>query len=73
MSSCPHRKSRSVRIGRRLLALALTMKALNGPITQLSQLEPARFFAGPNLWLGLAFAAAFIYAAVRLRRSREPT
>jgi ABC-2 type transport system permease protein len=46
--------------------------ALKGPITQLSQLEPARFFASPNLWLGLAFAAAFLYAAVRLRRSREP-
>ena len=46
--------------------------ALHSPITQLSQLEPARFFAGPNLWLGLAFAAAFLYAAVRLRRSREP-
>jgi ABC-2 type transport system permease protein len=45
--------------------------SLKGPITQLSQLEPAHFFASPNLWLGLVFAAAFIYAAVHLRRSRE--
>jgi len=46
--------------------------ALKGPITQLSQLEPAHFFASPNLWLGLALAAACLYAAVRLRRYREP-
>ena len=44
-----------------------------GPITQLSQLEPARFFASPNLWLGLAFAAACIYGAIRLRRHRDPS
>jgi ABC-2 type transport system permease protein len=46
--------------------------ALKNPVTQLSQLEPAHFFASPNLWLGLAIAAAFLYAAVRLRRYREP-
>ncbi len=47
--------------------------ALHSPITQLSQLEPARFFASPNLWLGLAFAAACIYGAIRLRRHRDPS
>ena len=50
-----------------------TPNALHSPITQLSQLEPARFFASPNLWLGLAFAAACIYGAVRLRRHRDPS
>ena len=50
-----------------------TPNALHSPITQLSQLEPARFFAGPNLWLGLAFAAACIYGAIRLRRHRDPS
>jgi ABC-2 type transport system permease protein len=47
--------------------------ALHTPITQVSQLEPARFFAAPNLWLGLAFAVACIYGAVRLRRHRDPS
>jgi ABC-2 type transport system permease protein len=47
--------------------------ALHTPITQLSQLEPARYFASPNLWLGLAFAAACIYGAIRLRRHRDPS
>jgi ABC-2 type transport system permease protein len=47
--------------------------ALHTPITQLSQLEPARFLASPNLWLGLAFAAAFIYGAIRLRRHQDPS
>jgi ABC-2 type transport system permease protein len=50
-----------------------TPNALHSPITQLSQLEPARFFASPNLWLGLAFAAACIYGAIRLRRHRDPS
>ena len=41
-------------------------------ITQLSQLDPVRFFTSPGLWLGLLAAAAFLYAAARLRRSKEP-
>jgi ABC-2 type transport system permease protein len=52
---------------------AFQPNALKTPITELSQLEPARFLANPNLWLGLAFAAACIVAAIRLRRYREPT
>jgi ABC-2 type transport system permease protein len=38
----------------------------------LAQLTPGRFLSSPSLWLGLAFAAACLAAAVRLRRSREP-
>jgi ABC-2 type transport system permease protein len=41
-------------------------------ITRLSQLEPVKFLSTPGLWIGLAFAAAFLAAAVRLRRYREP-
>jgi ABC-2 type transport system permease protein len=38
----------------------------------LTQLTPGRFLISPGLWIGLAFAAAFVAAAVRLRRYREP-
>jgi ABC-2 type transport system permease protein len=36
------------------------------------QLTPGRYLSTPGLWLGLVFAAAFILAAVRLRRYRGP-
>lgn len=41
-------------------------------IDSLSQLTPWRFLTTPALWIGLVVAAAFIAAAVRLRRDREP-
>jgi ABC-2 type transport system permease protein len=37
-----------------------------------SQLDPIGFFTTPGLWLGLAFTALCLAAAVRLRGSREP-
>jgi len=43
-----------------------------GIIDPLGQLTPARFLSTPGLWIGLALAAAFLAAAVRLRRNREP-
>lgn len=33
---------------------------------------PVQFLISPGLWIGLAVAAAFLGAAVRLRRKREP-
>jgi len=36
------------------------------------QLTPARFLSTPGLWVGLIFAAAFVFAAIRLRRYRMP-
>ena len=54
------------------MAEAFAPSAGQHPITQLSQLDPARFFASPGLWLGLVAAALFLYAAVRVRRSKEP-
>jgi ABC-2 type transport system permease protein len=53
------------------LGEAFVPGALNGPVTSLSQLDPARFLTGPGLWLGLVAAAAFLFAAIRLRRSKE--
>jgi ABC-2 type transport system permease protein len=38
----------------------------------LSALTAAQFFSTPGLWIGLAVAAAFLAAAARLRRNREP-
>jgi len=38
----------------------------------LTQITPGRFLSSPGLWIGLAFAAVFLAAAVRLRRYREP-
>ena len=33
---------------------------------------PSHFFAVPGLWIGLAVAAVFLFAAIRLRRYRGP-
>jgi ABC-2 type transport system permease protein len=38
----------------------------------LTRLTPGRFLSSPGLWIGLAVAAIFLAAAVRLRRYREP-
>jgi ABC-2 type transport system permease protein len=38
----------------------------------LTSLAVGEFFMNPGLWIGLAVAAAFLAAAVRLRRYREP-
>jgi ABC-2 type transport system permease protein len=44
----------------------------NPPVDPLASLTPGRFLATSGLWIGLLFAAAFIAAAIRLRRNREP-
>jgi hypothetical protein len=33
---------------------------------------PVQFLVSPGFWIGLVVAAAFLGAAVRLRRKREP-
>ena len=58
-------------------AAAFNLKDKNGvPIDAhfipLAQVTPGRFLGSPSLWLGLIVAAAFLAAAVRLRRYREP-
>jgi len=58
----------------RLFGFAADAFAFNahGTIDSLTQLTPGKFLSTPGLWIGLAFAAAFLTAAVRLRRYREP-
>jgi ABC-2 type transport system permease protein len=41
-------------------------------IDMLGQFEPITLLTTPGLWIGLAITAAFLAAAVRLRRNREP-
>jgi ABC-2 type transport system permease protein len=42
------------------------------PRDPLAHLTPGKFLTTPGLWVGLLLAAAFVYAAVRLRRGRGP-
>jgi ABC-2 type transport system permease protein len=46
--------------------------AVDPQLNPLTQLTPGKFLSTPGLWLGLAFAAICLAAAVRLRRYREP-
>jgi ABC-2 type transport system permease protein len=48
-------------------AFAFNMHSIDSP-----QLTPVRYLSTPGLWLGLIVAAAFVVAAVRLRRYRGP-
>ncbi len=41
-------------------------------INEMAALTPAQFFSEPGLWIGLAIAAVFLAAAIRLRRYRGP-
>ena len=42
------------------------------PMDPMMQLTPGRFPGSPGLWIGLAVTAAFLAAAVRLRRYQGP-
>jgi ABC-2 type transport system permease protein len=42
------------------------------PMDPMTHLTPGHFLTSPGLWIGLALAAAFLGAAARLRRYREP-
>jgi ABC-2 type transport system permease protein len=44
----------------------------NATIDSLAQLTPGRYLSSPGLWIGLVVAAAFLAAAIRLRRYRGP-
>lgn len=42
------------------------------PMDPFTHITLGKFLSTPGLWLGLIVAAAFLFAAARLRRSREP-
>jgi ABC-2 type transport system permease protein len=42
------------------------------PTDPMTHFMPGSFLSSPGLWIGLAIAAVFLAAAVRLRRYREP-
>jgi ABC-2 type transport system permease protein len=54
------------------MAEAFSVNATKAPIIELSQLDPLRFLSSPGLWIGLVLAAAFLTAALHVRRNREP-
>ena len=51
---------------------AFELPPKHGAMVRLTQLDPLGFLTSPGLWVGLLFAAAFLAAAVRLRRRGEP-
>jgi hypothetical protein len=42
------------------------------PTDSMTHIAPAHFLSSRGLWIGLALAAVFLAAAVRLRSYREP-
>jgi ABC-2 type transport system permease protein len=56
----------------RLMGFAPEAFAFNAHTIDSPHLTPGRYVSTPGLWLGLIFAAAFVVAAVRLRRYRGP-
>jgi ABC-2 type transport system permease protein len=56
----------------RLMGFAPEPFAFNLHSIESPQLTPGKYLSAPGLWLGLIFAAAFVVAAVRLRRYRGP-
>ena len=51
-------------------AEAVVSTARGMPLDSMTQMTPGAFLSSPGLWIGLAVAAAFLAAAVRLRRYR---
>jgi ABC-2 type transport system permease protein len=59
--------------GRLIGFLPIAFGGSSGPtIDPLARLTPGRFLSTSDLWIGLVVAAAFLAAAVRLRRYRGP-
>ena len=62
-------------VGSRLLGAGPTVASTSAdmfPTDPMTHISPVHFLGSPGLWIGLALAAVFLAAAVRLRRYREP-
>jgi len=62
-------------VGSRLIGAAPTVASTPPnmfPTDPMTHIASAHFLSSSGLWIGLAFAAVFLAAAVRLRRYREP-
>jgi len=62
-------------VGSRLMGAAPTVASTSTdmfPTDPMTHIAPDHFLSSPGLWIGLALAAVFLAAAVRLRRYREP-
>ena len=62
-------------VGSRLIGDTAAAASTSGdvfPTHPMTHITPAAFLATPGLWIGLAVAAAFLAAAVRLRRYQGP-
>jgi ABC-2 type transport system permease protein len=62
-------------VGSRLMGVAPTVVSTSPgmfPTDPMTHIAPAHFLTSPGLWIGLAIAAAFLAAAVRLRRYQGP-
>ena len=62
-------------VGSRLIGAAPTVASTSPdmfPTDPMTHIAPAQFLASPGLWIGLAFAAACLAGAVRLRRYQGP-
>jgi ABC-2 type transport system permease protein len=63
-------------VGSRLIGNAPTVALTSPgmfPTDPMTHITPGHFLSTPGLWIGLAFAAACLAAAVRLRRYQGPT
>ncbi|HEY6303498.1 MAG TPA: ABC transporter permease [Terriglobales bacterium] len=62
-------------VGSRLIGAAPTVASTSPdvfPSDPMTHIAPGSFLTSPGLWIGLTIAAAFLAAAVRLRRDRGP-
>jgi ABC-2 type transport system permease protein len=60
-------------VGSRLIGAAPTVASTDMfPTHPMTHITPDRFLSSPGLWIGLAFAAVCLAAAVRLRRYQGP-
>jgi ABC-2 type transport system permease protein len=62
-------------VGMRLIGASAPTDFTSGgmfPTGPMTHVTAGRYLAAPGLWIGLAVAALFLVAAVRLRRYRDP-